>query len=730
VQYITSKADGTFAGIQPITPYVKTTTDWTYYEYTFDTGAEAVWGHPELRIYAHTGTGTLVMNAWFDDIVVELVGATVGVNSFSNNLSQIRVQNFPPVISQLGTYTMTIRFKADNVVNANRQIWNYSNGASDRNCLTLHNSTLGFQRYDGTSYYGIRKTGIVSNKWYTVICECNAGVMRMWVDGIEADVAGTEYAPNGVSGTMYFGYCNVTTNGAGSLYGDMQYARLFARTLTEKEKNVINSSEGKLIMSRTGMAGEWLMTDYVGYTSDYVDLSKESSIGEKGLLISGRDGRGITNSATGFPFIKQGNRFTIAMRFKLIADGDGHLFGSAMNNTDANLAFGYRASSNSIEGAFFTAGSPNVYKGRFRTGALQIGVWYDLMVRYDGTTLGENTDGVDVFVNGILQPRTSSNFGSAGGSTLAWGIGCNNANQNGFNGYISKCIIHNTALTDAEIMRITMGGDHPRATLYREYLLNETSGNTILDTSGNGDNGTFTGWALENAGSGSYARTSTTVPIGASTIDPNGLTGIVWVKANDYNGGTLFRFNSTNDVDDCLRINVEATTGYLFIWTVDPAGNGTTLPKTDGINYKLPLHTWVKLGITFKYDSGAGTCTGEIYVNGVLILSTVKTRTVRTSGAFKLQGDIAGFQYGNAVVFNRVLSSAEMLANYQNAPLPSGCVLDWRLGEGSGTNIADSSGSGATGTSASHNWKPMRIDDTDAGASGIHSNIVNETISI
>lgn len=47
---------------------VKTTTDWTLYTKTFTTGSTTVMGHFEARIYGHTGTGTLIMDAWFDDI--------------------------------------------------------------------------------------------------------------------------------------------------------------------------------------------------------------------------------------------------------------------------------------------------------------------------------------------------------------------------------------------------------------------------------------------------------------------------------------------------------------------------------------------------------------------------------------------------------------------------------------------------------------------------------------
>lgn len=47
---------------------VKTTTGWTKYTMTFTAGANIYSGHVEMRIYGHTGAGTLVMDAWWDNI--------------------------------------------------------------------------------------------------------------------------------------------------------------------------------------------------------------------------------------------------------------------------------------------------------------------------------------------------------------------------------------------------------------------------------------------------------------------------------------------------------------------------------------------------------------------------------------------------------------------------------------------------------------------------------------
>jgi hypothetical protein len=54
-----------------ITAKIKTTTDWTPYTVTFTTGFSTRFIVPRLSVVGQTGTGTLIMDAWFDDIVLK-----------------------------------------------------------------------------------------------------------------------------------------------------------------------------------------------------------------------------------------------------------------------------------------------------------------------------------------------------------------------------------------------------------------------------------------------------------------------------------------------------------------------------------------------------------------------------------------------------------------------------------------------------------------------------------
>lgn len=53
-----------------VSSIVTTTTAWTFYTASFTTTSTIVLAQVILRIYGHTGTGTLIMDAWFDDLVL------------------------------------------------------------------------------------------------------------------------------------------------------------------------------------------------------------------------------------------------------------------------------------------------------------------------------------------------------------------------------------------------------------------------------------------------------------------------------------------------------------------------------------------------------------------------------------------------------------------------------------------------------------------------------------
>lgn len=58
-------------------PEINTTTGWTLYTVTFTTSSTTRFLQLNPRIYGHTPTGTLIMDAWFDEIVLGLTTPVV-----------------------------------------------------------------------------------------------------------------------------------------------------------------------------------------------------------------------------------------------------------------------------------------------------------------------------------------------------------------------------------------------------------------------------------------------------------------------------------------------------------------------------------------------------------------------------------------------------------------------------------------------------------------------------
>lgn len=69
VAFVERNAAGT-ALVTNTSTEVKTTTDWTTYTVSFTSNAATAWIAPRLQVTGSSGTATLIMDAWFDDIRV------------------------------------------------------------------------------------------------------------------------------------------------------------------------------------------------------------------------------------------------------------------------------------------------------------------------------------------------------------------------------------------------------------------------------------------------------------------------------------------------------------------------------------------------------------------------------------------------------------------------------------------------------------------------------------
>ena len=195
------------------------------------------------------------------------------------------------------------------------------------------------------------------------------------------------------------------------------------------------------------------------------------------------------------------------------------------------------------------------------------------------------------------------------------------------------------------------------------------TGTTCNDLSGNAYNGTLTNGPVYNSANGGSIFTDGTnqrisVAGGSLGLDTDSYTFSSWFKNDDYSE-VKYLLNRGRDG------NGNGWSLLLSISTAGIASSGvvTTVPSTVGLQITgtttLSLNTWYY--ITGVWTAGSSI---KIYVNGVLEgTSTTSGTTLRSSTVGWQIGSISttNFTSGyNAIeqVYNRVLSDAEILQNY------------------------------------------------------------------
>ena len=189
------------------------------------------------------------------------------------------------------------------------------------------------------------------------------------------------------------------------------------------------------------------------------------------------------------------------------------------------------------------------------------------------------------------------------------------------------------------------------------------SGTTWRDMSGNGNNGTLTNGPTFNSGNGGsivFDGADDYVSCGNSlSVQINQGTISAWVRTSSP--GSSFRGIITKQYNYGLFTNNGVLVTYDW-------GNGQT--RSTGIN--IADNNWKNVAMTFTTNTGTPSNNAVIYLNGSAVLTTtikilnnnVEVQLARggvegTGNTQLLNGRIA-----NAQIYNRALSSTEILQNY------------------------------------------------------------------
>ncbi len=370
-------------------------------------------------------------------------------------------------------------------------------------------------------------------------------------------------------------------------------------------------------------------------------------------------------------------------------------------------------------------------------GSMSTGAWTYATFTYDGTNITIYKNGV-VSPNGVNNPKAYSSgiFNNAADFT----IGANGTPANYFDGYIDETRVYNYARTQKQIVE-DMNAGHPApgspvgsAAAYWKF--DEGYNNTFYDSSTLGNNLSLTAGSGSWANNGKFNKTYNfsssyaTINDNAYLSPTTGITLSAWINGTTFSatGQTGNRNILAKDavpaVWSSYALNVN-TTGNIVFWLTPDSNSPTTLTSSTAITTGTWNHivaTWngstMKIFINGKQDPTTAAFTGPIR-DGTGILNVGRWRSGDEgywSGYidelkiynFELNADEIKMDYNRsqAIQFGALSNNStyQPQAASQEYCVPgdaTSCaapIAEWKMDEGSGISIYDSSGNDKTGT--------------------------------
>lgn len=273
--------DGTSI-VSATTTNVKTTTGWTLYSGTITVPNNAYWISPLLFVRGSTGTGTLIMDAWFDDIsLTEVITRTtttsrtlasnrVLTRDMGTALSFDGVTNkvvLPTAINTVlskaaAEFSVEYTFKAPDVTSLT-VLFSSTIDTNDRFAISFGSGTVRIGVYNGVSWNtGSGSMPVVANQWYTISLRAVAGIItQAMLNGIAKSRTGGSNPITATTAGVVIGAKTDSTSFSKHI-GDQ--LRIWNRAITDTE---MQNSYFSNAVTRTGLVGEWLFNETTGTTA-------------------------------------------------------------------------------------------------------------------------------------------------------------------------------------------------------------------------------------------------------------------------------------------------------------------------------------------------------------------------------------------------------------------------------------------------------------------------------
>jgi hypothetical protein len=637
-----------------------------------------------------------------------------------------------------------VNFKSETGPSYNMPV-SASSNLDNKYYFDFKNNAISFKVNDNNAPAWITATYSIDprNKWYFVSGAFDGSFVYLYVDGVlrqKTSFTGNYPASNGAPDIGNFGSSN---NNVYAFNGIVDDVRIYNYARTQEQILEDMGASAGASASRGALQKPILDLNFdEGQGTTAFDSSGNNN---HGTLISGTTGGNTTTTAMwdkggkiggAMEFdgtddyilisdnadINPNNQWTVVAWVKLDNISGGRKIvsrGSSGESIDTNANTGLSVDDGNVKVDYeYGTGGTNVT--RYSASTLDTGVWYFISGVYTG---GD----IEVYVNGALDngliTGTPSNLPNTTSSVLTVGAFGGGVIDK-FDGKIDEVKIYNYALSEDEIKTLyngsaamAMGSDESRNNngtevtgANKDYCIpgdsvkcdkpvlelkmDEMSGSTVNDTSGNGRNGTINGATWEPSGKIGSALKFDGVDdyVDGTIITASDWTLNIWVKANNLSGIKNILMNGDDYGSSKQGMSIILNGGKPKLNIVVGTDVVESIESPDNI-------------ATDKWINIVGTKNGSevnLYIDGI------KKQSGTLSSSIDYSSSISELFVGVDASLGSLFSGfADEIKIYDYARTPAQIAWDynrgkpighWKMDEASGTQVDDWSGNANHGT--------------------------------
>ena len=346
-----------------------------------------------------------------------------------------------------------------------------------------------------------------------------------------------------------------------------------------------------------------------------------------------------------------------------ITNGQYTLFGTTSS---------YQGYSSTFSGAIQTAINGNaiatVNQSNFSTNK-----WYHYVAVYDSAGIG-NSNKFKIYIDGTIKSLTfdgtmpSAPYAAGQEARIGWGPG--GGAYPYYNGNIGLVQIHSKALSSTEILQ-NYNATKARFNTIENIVTNGLvlnldpgkpssypgTGTSIYDLSGSGNTGTLVnGPAFSSINNGSISFDGSNDLISFNAYTPEANTISIWVKINSLQQGSI------------IYVGDDIFNSGLWSWFFLVINNSFYVRANPGsyttaFNDNPQIGQWINYTLIRRNSSNLSA----FYKNGVLIGTSADSTLSNTYPNLKIGyggGNFPFFNLSQVLIYNRDLSSQEVLQNY------------------------------------------------------------------